>query len=115
MKNDAMEAKLKRAKAQVLRLKKFYRHLRAYLVVNIILLTIKWQFFDFVAFKAGGEHDLGSWFGWNLLATPVLWGVGLGVHAVYVFIYKAKPEGCFKPAFVKEWEERKLKELMDRE
>ena len=97
--------KLARAKKRVKELKKFYRHLRVYLVVNLILFFFKFRALRF--FEAKGMQDEGflNWFDWNLLATPVLWGIGLLVHAFYVFVAK--------PTFIKDWEQRQIEKYMN--
>jgi hypothetical protein len=80
-----------RAKQRVEELKGFYTHLAVYLVINLGLFLI-----DFVT---GG----GWWFFWPLIG----WGVGLTIHAVVVFGVEG-PLG-------RGWEERKIRELMERE
>ncbi|MBQ0732684.1 2TM domain-containing protein [Aquimarina celericrescens] len=87
-----------KAKKRVENEKGFYSHLTAYVIINIALLFINADL---------GEADLNDWFRWNLLLTPILWGIGLIVHGIYVF-------GKI-PSFSKAWEERKIKELMDKD
>ncbi len=80
-----------RARARVEALKGFYAHATAYVLVNIGLFAIN--------LLAGG----GWWFYWPLLG----WGVGLGLHALNVFAIGGR--------FGQDWEERKIRDLMDRE
>ena len=80
-----------RAHARVQALKGFYTHATAYVLVNIGLFVIN--------LFAGGSW----WFFWPLL----FWGAGLGVHALNVFVLGGR--------FGQDWEERKTRELMDRE
>lgn len=79
------------ARKRVEIIKGFYAHLIVYVVVNAVLVAI------------------------NLLVTPRFlwflfplfgWGIGLFFHAIFGF-------GLFG-IFTKEWEERKVKEYMDK-
>ena len=81
-----------RAHARVQELKGFYTHATAYVLVNIGLFVIN--------VLTGG----GWWFYWPLLG----WGIGLGIHALSVFAFGGGPFG-------RDWEERKTRELMDRD
>ena len=81
-----------RAEAKVRRLKAFYIHLAAYLLVNAILIAV-----DLV----GGTSDL--WFHWPLLG----WGAGLLLHAAAVFIGHG--------SFLERWESRKIQEFKQKE
>jgi uncharacterized RDD family membrane protein YckC len=81
----------RRARKRVEEIKGFYAHLIVYVVVNAVLVAI------------------------NLLITPGFlwflfplfgWGIGLFFHAVFGF-------GLFG-IFTKEWEDRKVKEYMDK-
>ena len=81
-----------RAHARVQELKGLYTHATAYVLVNIGLFVIN--------LLTGG----GWWFYWPLLG----WGIGLGIHALSVFTFGGGPFG-------RDWEERKTRELMDRD
>lgn len=82
-----------RARTRVGALKGFYLHATAFVVVNIGLFAIN--------VLAGGVW----WFYWPLMG----WGIGLGVHALAVFGFAGGgPWG-------QEWEERKMREMMDEE
>ncbi len=91
------EQKYERAKKRVRALSGFYKHLAAYVIVNAILLLIKY-------------YDLGA--GENMLtfsnfSTVIFWGIGLFFHGVGVFGSKL--------VFGNQWEERKIAEIMDKE
>lgn len=107
--------KFKRAQRQVQQIKKFYRHVRIYLVVNIVLLVVKFKALDF--FQSEGIQNQGfiDWFEWNIIGTPILWGLGLLFHGLYVFVYKAKPWAEMKPSFMKRWEEKQLQKFLKEE
>jgi len=72
-------------------LRSFYTHAVVYLLVNIGLFVI-----DLLG-------DSGWWFYWS----TIFWGLGLVFHAISVF-------GRVGP-FSSEWEERKAREIMERE
>lgn len=100
-------SKLKKAIKRLAILKGFYSHLVVYLIFNLLGLLIfmiygltnldKWTLID---------PNLKEWLGWNLLLTPLLWGIGLFFHWLYVFRKK--------PKFLRDWEERKIKKYMER-
>ncbi len=85
------QQRYERARARVQALKGFYTHATAYVLVNIGLFVIN--------LLSGGQW----WFYWPLLG----WGVGLGVHALNVFILGGR--------FGRDWEERKTQEIMGRD
>jgi fatty acid desaturase len=85
------QQRYERVRARVKEIKGFYTHAAVFVLVNIGLFLINLQ--------AGG----GWWFFWPLL----FWGIGLGVHAVNVF--------GFGGTLSRDWEERKTRELMDKE
>jgi hypothetical protein len=81
-----------RARKQVEEIKGFYVNLACYICVNLFLL--------FINLKYSPEY---LWFFWPMLG----WGLGLLFHAMKAF--------NFTPFPGKDWEERKLKEFMDKE
>jgi hypothetical protein len=89
---DSEQRRYERAQARVQELKGFYTHATAYVLVNIGLFVIN--------LLRGG----GWWFYWPLLG----WGIGLGIHALSVFAFGGG-------SFGRDWEERKTRELMDRD
>ena len=89
MENDE---KLKRAKNKVQELKGFYSHLLSYLVVNVVMIIIN---------LVTNPHHL--WFYW----VTVFWGIGIIFHAFSIF-GKRRILGD-------DWEEKKVKEYMDKD
>jgi hypothetical protein len=83
------------ARKRVKKIKGFYSHLLVYVVINIMIVIINIQ--DL----APGE----SYFQYKNFFTLFFWGIGLAIHGLSVFL----------PDFIlgKNWEERKIKELMD--
>ncbi len=87
-----------KAKKRVENEKRFYSHLTAYIIINIALLFINSGFVD---------EGFNNWLDWHLYITPIAWGIGLAAHGISVF-------GKI-PTFGKDWEEKKIKELMDKD
>jgi len=86
------EIRYNRAKDKVEKMKGFYAHLVSYIGVNTFLV--------FLNFYTGWEH---KWFLYPLLG----WGIGLVFNYFEAF-------GHY-PFLNKDWEEKKIKELMDEE
>ncbi len=81
-----------KAKERVTQLKGFYIHLLVYILVN-----------TFIIFYT--SEDLNSLKGIGPYYTAIFWGIGLAVHAIRVFVPKM--------IFTKEWEEKKIKEILN--
>jgi len=86
------QAKYERARKRVEEIKGFYTHLMVYVLVNIGLFVLN-------QVTSRGAY----WFFWPLIG----WGIGVLAHAASVF-----GPGHFWGAA---WEERKIKELMDKD
>jgi len=87
------DEKYQKARKRVEQLKKFYRNLVSFAVMNVILIIIN------LVMSPGS-----LWFYW----VTVFWGIALLLHASKVFILKGKFLG-------EEWEEKKIKEIMEKE
>jgi hypothetical protein len=85
------QERYERARKQVAEIRDFYTHAAVYVVVNIGIFII-----DMVT-------DGGPWFYWPLIG----WGIGLMVHGISVF----GPE----TRLGRDWEERKIREIMARD
>ena len=86
-----------RALKRVKKIKGFYTHLLVYLVINLLIVTINMQ-----NLKTGE-----SYFKLENFFTAFFWGIGLAAHGLSVFM----------PSLImgKDWEEKKIKELMEKE
>ena len=84
-----------RAKKKLEKLIGFYWHLAVYVIVNLFLIIL-----------VGTNSDSGFW-SFGTFATPFFWGIGLVFHFL----------GVFGPDFIfgKNWEDRKIKEYMDKD
>lgn len=87
------EQKYQQAKDRVEELKKFYNHLVSYIIINLFLAGLNYY-----------SNEWGYiWFLWVTFG----WGIGLVFHAAKAF--------RINPMFDKNWEERKIKEYMEKE
>ena len=94
------QEKYDRAKKRMEEIKGFYSHLAIYIVINILLLLAQTGFFT------------NNWLhvetpSWSYFTTPFFWGIGVLGHGLYVFQHKF--------TFLKGWEDRKIKEYMEKE
>ena len=89
------EIKYQEAAKRVKRIKGFYSHALVYLVINTMLFIVNVQ------------SSTESMWHWKNFATALFWGIGLLAHAMSVFM----------PGIIlgKNWEEKKIKELMEKE
>lgn len=93
-KTDALKYQI--AEKRVKQLKGFYMHLVIFIVINIIVFVANYR----------SLPDGSGFLYWQLFSTPLFWGIGLLAHAGNVFM----------PHFIlgKDWEERKIKDLMNK-
>ncbi len=87
----------KAAQKRVKDIKGFYVHLIVYLFVNVFLIVAN------TGFKRLGNGNIEM----SNFYTPLFWGIGLAAHWA----------GVFGPGLLlgKKWEERKIKELMEKD
>lgn len=85
-----------RAEKRLKELKGFYWHAFWYVAVNVFLICI-----------IGINQEDGNIWHFGTFSTAIFWGIGLGFHALGVFGKHL--------VFSKDWEERKIKEYMDKE
>lgn len=95
-KNYKKEQAYMRAKKRVKDIKGFYWHAFWYVAVNIFIITI-----------IAVNQDNGDIWHFGTFTTAIFWGIGLAFHALSVFGKNA--------LFSKHWEERKIKEYMDKD
>lgn len=97
MDNLEQEISFEAAKKKVKKLKGFYIHSFIYVVVNILIIYANYTY----------SKNNSSVFELKHFSTALYWGIGLLAHALNVF--------TIDHFFGKDWEERKIRELMDRE
>lgn len=78
-------------------LKGFYGHLAVYLIINILLLYVYTREEGLLE----GLQDTSNYF------TAFFWGIGLVAHGASVFLPNM--------IFGRNWEERKIRELLEKE
>ncbi|MFT6826572.1 MAG: hypothetical protein ACJAYD_001134 [Patiriisocius sp.] len=104
METKTTNSKVRRAKERVKKLKGFYNHLAIYLVINSIFICVN------VYNAMDGVIDIRDpnffkWMKFNTFSTAIFWGIGLFIHAIFIFDFP----------FLKNWEERKMKEFVAKE
>ena len=92
------------AKKRVKKIKGFYTHFAVYTIVNIFLSGI--IIFGLTSDSEYNFLEAISHFG--VYSTWIFWGIGLFFHWLGVFGFQSLGLG-------KDWEEKKIKELMERE
>ena len=92
-----------RAKKRVKDIKGFYIHLIVFIITNIFISGI----IIFGLMQSGYKFNQ-SLSNFGVYSTWIFWGIGLFFHWLGVFGFKFL-------GFGKEWEEKKIKELMERE
>lgn len=93
MKTDEEKLRFIKAQKRVQQIKEFYSHLLVYMIIIPILIIINLKY-------TPNYH----WFWFSMIG----WGVGLALHALQIF------EG-YKLFLGKDWEENKIKELMNQD
>lgn len=94
--NENSDLRYNMAYRRVKRIKGFYNHLLAYLVFNTIII-----------YTNHGHESGAEFWQFQTFAVVFFWGIGLAAHAASVF-----GRNLF---FSSGWEERKIRELMDKE
>ncbi len=97
--------KYERAVKHVQGFREFYKHLVMYLAFVIVMLVFKTRIVYVVQVNNdNADPEFLDWIYINIILIPIIWGVGVLIHGIYVYRRKF--------LFFKGWEERKMKELM---
>ena len=100
------QMRLEQATKRVGQLKKFYSHIMIYIFVNIALVILKLHLFSSLeSWSRRIELNNLHWTDWEITSTPLIWGVFLIGHGIWVFSWP----------LTKRWEERQIQKLMDQE
>ena len=95
------EIKYLRVKKRIEDLKGFYIHLAVYIIVNIFISGVQ------IIEKATNEESISEIFSnFDVYGVWIFWGIGIAFHTLKVF--------GFDFFLGKDWEERKIKEFMDK-
>lgn len=89
------EIKYQEAVKRVKKIKGFYTHLLVFIVINTMIVI------------TNTSNSTKDFWRWQTFSTALFWGIGLAAHGLSVFL----------PSFMmgKDWEERKIRELMEKE
>ncbi|WP_432410595.1 2TM domain-containing protein [Rasiella sp. SM2506] len=98
MMNTSEKEKLAKAKKRLEKIKGFYIHAMVYALVNIFLML------SATGIYSNGLLNL-HMPGWAHFTTPFFWGIGLFFHGL----------NTFKSGLLKKWEDRKIKEYLEKE
>ena len=101
MEQQNLSEKYARAQKRVAEIKKFYKHLGTYLLINFLFIGRR-IYKDITL----GDYYLEAFTDINNYNFFFLWGIFLILHAVKVF--------GFPNLFNKDWEERKVQEYMNK-
>jgi len=91
------------AKKKVKVIKGFYSHLAVYIIINGFITISK-----IIRNIANGDSFIDAMFDIGTLFIWIPWGIGVLIHGLVVF-------EVFSFVLGKNWEERKIKELMEKE
>ena len=92
-----------RAKKRVKDIKGFYVHLSVYIIVNIFISGV-----IIFGLTKSGDSFRETFSNFGVYSTWVFWGIGMFFHWLGVFGFKSI-------GFGRDWEERKIKEMMEKE
>ncbi|MGV6846664.1 MAG: 2TM domain-containing protein [Lutibacter sp.] len=95
--NNIENQKYIRAQKKVKSIKGFYVHATVFILVNLFILVSR-------ALSSGGWEVFWQW---QSYSTLLFWGIGLAFHGFNVF--------GMDLILGKNWEQRKIKEIMDKE
>ncbi len=84
--------------------KAFYVHVGVYIAINIV---------SFIFYKIAFDQSLSNITFWINTLRPFLWGIGLIGHGLWTFRRNIK--WLKNTVYSKEWEKRKIKELIDQD
>ncbi len=102
MKKDTYISKYNRAKRRVDRLRAFYTHLTVYIIINSIITIFKIN-----RNLNNGESFSDAFYDFATLATWLLWGIAIAIHAFSVF--------GLPLILGKNWEEDKIEQYMEQD
>lgn len=101
--NFIQEQNYIRAKKRVKDIKGFYIHLVVYVIINIFISGV-----IIYGLTSSGDSFSEAFSNFGVYSTWVFWGIGMFFHWLGVFGFKSL-------GFGKDWEERKIREMMEKE
>lgn len=108
MKKQNNTTKYEKALKHVAKLKEFYKNLMVYAIFIIAWFIYNNQIMEFVIIKTGNtDIEFLNWLKINITLIPILWGLALLSRFLHL--------QCLKLSFFTNWEERKVKELLEKD
>ncbi|MCL6265510.1 2TM domain-containing protein [Flagellimonas myxillae] len=103
---EPTQVRLEKAQQRIRKIRRFYTHLAIFLVVNIILYLVKADTMALII-EETGIHEIGfvNYLHWQFWTITLSWVIILLVQGLQLF---GRP-------LIAKWEQRKIKELMDKE
>ena len=92
-----------RAKKRVKEIRGFYIHLIVYIIINIFISGV-----IIFGLTQSGDTFSEAITNFGVYSTWLFWGIGMFFHWLGVFGFKSL-------GFGKDWEEKKIKEIMDKD
>lgn len=92
-----------KAKKRVKDIKGFYIHLVVYIIINIFISGV-----IIYGLTSSGDSFSEAFLNFGVYSTWLFWGIGMFFHWLGVFGFKSF-------GFGEDWEEKKIKELMDKD
>lgn len=106
MENPELQKRYRNAKKRVQEEQSFYTHLSVYIVINIAIIIVILQLKEYI-------YD--GYLIPNLISSPIIWGIFLLGHGLWAFKEKNGLRKLFKKSiFSKKWEEKKIRQLMNK-
>ncbi|RCS27160.1 hypothetical protein DUT90_08630 [Polaribacter sp. WD7] len=92
-----------KAKKRVKDIKGFYIHLTVYVIINVFISCV-----IIYGLTVSGDTFTEALSNFGVFSTWIFWGIGIFFHWLGVFGFRFL-------GFGKEWEERKIKEMMEKQ
>lgn len=92
-----------KAKKRVKDIKGFYIHLTVYIIINIFISGV-----IIYGLMVSGDSFTQAFSNFGVYSTWLFWGIGMFFHWLGVFGFKSI-------GFGRDWEERKIKEMMEKD
>ena len=107
MENKVVEA-YERAEKRVKKIKAFYEHLTAYFLISAFLMVEGLWGVELLGMSVtDADPEFFQWLFWNVLSVPALWGVGVLIHGIVVWVPELRA--------YRNWEARMLARALERE
>lgn len=103
MKKNIKNITYKEIEKNVKGIRNFYNHLQIFVIMMLILLLFSGTIISFFEVRITNPNSI-SWIKANIWVNAGLWILGLIIHGIYVFKFKAN--------FIDTWEQKKMEEII---